>query len=36
MCAVAIGAEHATMYLALEVDKAISVGIVELAFMRAL
>ncbi len=35
MCAVAIDAEHAAMYLALEVDKAIGVGMVELASMRA-
>jgi hypothetical protein len=32
---VAIDAEHAAMYLASEVDIAISVGMVELALMRA-
>ena len=35
MCAVAIDAEHAAIYLASEVDIAIDVGIVELASMRA-
>jgi hypothetical protein len=35
MCAVAIDAEHAAMYLASEVDIAIGVGMVEFALMRA-
>ncbi len=35
MVSVAIDAEHAAMYLASEVDIAISVGMVELALMRA-
>jgi hypothetical protein len=35
MWAVAIDAEHAAMYLASEFDIAISVGMVELASMRA-
>ncbi len=35
MCAVAIDAEHAAIYLASEVNIAIGVGIVELALMRA-
>jgi hypothetical protein len=34
MWAVSIGAEHAAIYLALEVDKAIGVGVVEVALMR--
>ena len=36
MCAVALDVELAAMYLASEVDTAISVGMVELASMRAL
>ena len=35
MCAVAIDAEHAAIYLASEVDIAIGVGMVELASMWA-
>jgi hypothetical protein len=35
MWAVAIDAEHAAMYSALEVDIVIGVGMVELALMRA-
>ncbi len=35
MCAVAIDVEHVAIYLALEVDIAIGVGMVELALMRA-
>jgi hypothetical protein len=35
MWAVAKGAEHVAMYLALEVDRAIVMGMVEMALMRA-